>query len=42
MSNTETIRRSVVLKHRPDGEPRREDFEIREDADPAAQPPARW
>jgi NADPH-dependent curcumin reductase len=34
MSNTETIRRSVVLKHRPDGSPRREDFEIREDAIP--------
>jgi NADPH-dependent curcumin reductase len=34
MSNTETIRRSVVLKQRPDGSPRREDFEIREDAIP--------
>jgi NADPH-dependent curcumin reductase len=35
MSNTETIRRSVVLKQRPDGSPRREDFDIREDAIPA-------
>ena len=35
MSNTETVRRSVVLKQRPDGSPRREDFEIREDAIPA-------
>src|SRR6476646_7050282 len=35
MSNTETVRRSVVLKHRPSGSPRREDFEIREDAIPS-------
>ena len=35
MSNTETVRRSVVLKRRPSGSPRREDFEIREDAIPA-------
>ena len=34
MSNTETVRRSVVLKQRPDGAPRREDFDIREDAIP--------
>jgi NADPH-dependent curcumin reductase CurA len=34
MSNTETIRRSVVLKRRPDGSPRREDFDIREDGIP--------
>src|ERR1700719_4667941 len=34
MSNTDTIRRSVVLKHRPTAAPRREDFEIREDAIP--------
>jgi NADPH-dependent curcumin reductase CurA len=35
MSNTASIRRSVVLKHRPNGSPRREDFEIREDAIPS-------
>src|SRR3954469_14190017 len=34
MSHTATIRRSVVLKRRPDGAPRREDFQIREDAIP--------
>ena len=34
MSNTETVRRSVVLKQRPDGAPRREHFDIREDAIP--------
>ena len=34
MSQNATLRRSVVLKHRPDGAPRREDFEIREDAVP--------
>jgi NADPH-dependent curcumin reductase CurA len=34
MSNSETIRHSVVLKHRPNGSPRREDFEILEDAIP--------
>ena len=35
MSNTATIRRSVVLKRRPNGSPRREDFEIIEDAIPS-------
>jgi NADPH-dependent curcumin reductase len=34
MSQNATTRRSVVLKRRPDGSPRREDFEIREDAIP--------
>src|ERR1700760_3761271 len=34
MSNSETVRRSVILKQRPDGSPRREDFDIREDAVP--------
>jgi NADPH-dependent curcumin reductase len=34
MNQNPTTRRSVVLKHRPDGAPRREDFEIREDAVP--------
>jgi len=29
-----SIRRSIVLKHRPDGEPRRQNFEVREDAIP--------
>jgi NADPH-dependent curcumin reductase CurA len=36
MSQTASIRRSIVLKHRPSGSPRREDFEIREDAIPTA------
>ena len=35
MSNTATVRRSVVLKRRPNGSPRREDFEIIEDAIPS-------
>ena len=35
MSNTATMRRSVVLKRRPNGSPRREDFEIIEDAIPS-------
>ena len=34
MSQNSALRRSVVLKHRPDGAPRREHFEIREDAVP--------
>ena len=34
MSQNAALRRSIVLKHRPDGAPRREDFEIREDAVP--------
>ena len=32
MTNIETIRRSVVLKHRPTAEPSERDFEIIEDA----------
>jgi NADPH-dependent curcumin reductase len=35
MSQNSTNRRSVVLKRRPDGSPRREDFEILEDAVPS-------
>ena len=38
MTQTVTVRRSVHLKRRPDGEPRREDFEIREDSIPQPQP----
>jgi NADPH-dependent curcumin reductase CurA len=34
MNQNATIRRSVVLKRRPHGAPRREDFELREDAIP--------
>src|SRR5690348_5599459 len=34
MSQTATMRRSIVLKRRPHREPGREDFEIREDAVP--------
>ena len=34
MSQNSALRRSIVLKHRPDGAPRREHFEIREDAVP--------
>jgi NADPH-dependent curcumin reductase CurA len=34
MSPNSAIRRSIVLKRRPDGTPRRDDFEIREDAIP--------
>jgi NADPH-dependent curcumin reductase len=34
MSQNAALRRSIVLKHRPDGAPRREHFEIREDAIP--------
>jgi NADPH-dependent curcumin reductase len=34
MTQNPTIRRSIVLKHRPDGSPRRENFDIREDAIP--------
>jgi NADPH-dependent curcumin reductase len=34
MTQNSTVRRSVVLKHRPDGSPRRDDFEIRDDAIP--------
>ncbi len=36
MSNTETVRRSVVLKRRPTGSPQPDDFELREDAVPEA------
>jgi NADPH-dependent curcumin reductase CurA len=35
MSSTATMRRSVVLKRRPTRSPRREDFELREEAVPA-------
>jgi NADPH-dependent curcumin reductase CurA len=35
MTNTETIRRSIVLQRRPSGEPRPHDFAMREDAIPA-------
>src|SRR3954447_24586706 len=35
MSSTATMRRSVVLKRRPTRGPRREDFELREEAVPA-------
>ena len=35
MSNTESIRRSIVLKRRPTGAPSREDFDILEDAIPS-------
>src|SRR5690348_14330718 len=38
MSQTATMRRSIVLKRRPHREPRREDFEIREDAIPEPAP----
>jgi NADPH-dependent curcumin reductase len=38
MSNTATTRRSVVLKQRPNGSPRREDFDIVEDAVPSPGP----
>jgi NADPH-dependent curcumin reductase CurA len=38
MSQNATTRRSVVLKQRPSGSPRREDFEIREDAIPRPGP----
>ena len=38
MSQNSATRRSVVLKHRPTGAPRREDFEIREDAIPQVAP----
>ena len=38
MSNTATTRRSLVLKHRPTGSPRREDFDIVEDAIPSPAP----
>jgi NADPH-dependent curcumin reductase len=38
MSNTATTRRSVVLKQRPNGSPRREDFDIVEDAVPSPAP----
>ena len=34
MSDNSAMRRSIVLKQRPDGAPRRDDFEIREDAIP--------
>ena len=34
MSQNSAIRRSIVLKQRPDGAPRRDDFDIREDAIP--------
>jgi hypothetical protein len=35
MSQNSTVRRSVVLRRRPDGEPLPEDFELRQDAVPA-------
>src|SRR6476659_6968344 len=35
MSNTESIRRSIVLKRRPAGAPSREDFDILDDAIPS-------
>jgi len=35
MSNTESIRRSIVLKRRPTGAPSREDFDILDDAIPS-------
>jgi NADPH-dependent curcumin reductase CurA len=38
MTNNESIRRSVVLKRRPTGEPAPRDFEIREDAIPDPGP----
>src|SRR6478752_3342411 len=38
MSNTESIRRSIVLKRRPTGSPSREDFDILEDAIPSPGP----
>ena len=38
MTQNSTVRRSVVLKRRPDGNPRRDDFEIREDAVPDPAP----
>ena len=38
MSQNSSICRSVVLRHRPSGAPRREDFEIREDAIPQPGP----
>ena len=38
MSQTAAVRRSVLLKHRPDGTPRRQDFEIHEDPVPQPQP----
>lgn len=34
MSENSAMRRSIVLKQRPDGAPRRDDFEMREDAIP--------
>src|SRR3984957_13060727 len=34
MNQNASTRRSIVLKHRPDGEPRRQNFEVREDAIP--------
>ena len=34
MSQNASICRSIVLKHRPHGEPHREDFEIREERHP--------
>jgi NADPH-dependent curcumin reductase len=38
MSQNSATRRSIVLKQRPEGAPRREDFEIREDAIPQPRP----
>jgi NADPH-dependent curcumin reductase CurA len=38
MSQNSSTRRSVVLKHRPSGAPRREDFDVREDAIPQPGP----
>jgi NADPH-dependent curcumin reductase len=38
MSNTESIRRSIVLKRRPTGSPSREDFDVLEDAIPSPGP----
>src|ERR1700688_837682 len=38
MSNTESIRRSIVLKRRPTGSPSREDFDILDDAIPSPGP----
>src|SRR5579872_3006186 len=38
MSQNSAIRRSVVLKQRPDGAPRREDFEVRVDEVPQPGP----